>query len=63
MVIYNELYNIITQYVYGNPETLDSFQTLVATEMATVGSVVVVALPLICVLWLTKFVLSIGWRW
>lgn len=63
MVIYNELFNIIREYVYGNPETLDSFQTLVATEMATIGSFVVVALPLIAIFWLIKFVFSVGRGW
>ena len=62
MVIYNELYNIIVEYIYGNPETLDSFQSLVATEVATVGSVVLVALPLICVFWLVHYMFTIGRR-
>lgn len=62
MIIYDELYNIIVQYVYGNPDTLDSFQTLVATEVATVGSLFMVALPLICIFWVTHYVFSLGRR-
>ena len=63
MAIYNELFNIIREFVYGNPESLDSFQTLVATEMATIGSSVVVGLPLIAIFWLVKFVFSVGRGW
>lgn len=58
MVIFNEFYNIIVQYIYGNPETLDCFQTLVATEMATIASFVLLALPVICIFWLVKWIFS-----
>lgn len=62
MPIYQNLYNIIIQYVYGT-EVLDNFQQLVATEIATIGSLLMVALPVVCILWITKSVLSLTSRW
>lgn len=63
MPIYNSLYDIIVTYFYGNLEPLTSWQELVATEIATLGSCVIAATPIILVLWLAKGLFSLGKRW
>lgn len=54
---YYEIYNIIVQYIYGGAE-LNSFQELVATEVATIGSMVAAAFPVIVVLWIAKQIIN-----
>lgn len=47
MGIYQNLYNLIVQYVYGNNVPADG--ELIATLIATAGSIFVVALPFLVV--------------
>lgn len=49
MGIYQELYNLIEQYIYGNPEVMTEHMDLVCTFIATAGSLFVVALPFLLV--------------
>lgn len=42
--MYQECFNLIVQYIYGGA-VLDTFQTMVCTELATVMSILTVALP------------------
>lgn len=49
MGIYQNLYALIEQYIYGNA-TLTPDMQLVATFIATAGSLFVVALPF-CLVW------------
>lgn len=57
MGIYQELYNLIQQYIYGGVE-LTSHMDLVATLVATAGSLFVIAIPFIVV---KRFVNMLGW--
>lgn len=61
MVIYDEFYNIIHTYIYGGVD-LNSFQELVATEVATIASLFLVALPIAVVFCGLKWVFSLGRR-
>lgn len=56
--IYDGFYDLIVEYVYGSPAELDTTQKLCATFFATCGSFVLVALPLVLVIWIAKFLLS-----
>lgn len=56
---YYEIYDIIVQYIYGG-QALNSYQELVTTQIATIGSMVAAALPVIIVLWVAKQIVS--WR-
>lgn len=49
MGIYQELYNLLIQYIYGNPSVLTEHMDLTATILATCGAVFVVALPFLVV--------------
>lgn len=55
---YYDIYNIIVQYIYGGQE-LNSFQELITTQVATIGSMVAAAAPVIVILWVAKWVLSL----
>lgn len=61
MVIYDEFYNIIHTYIYGGGD-LNSFQELVATEVSTIASLFLVALPIAVVFYGLKWVFSLGRR-
>lgn len=43
--MYQECFDLIVQYVYGNPEVLTTYQELVVTNLATYLSVFMVAVP------------------
>ena len=47
--MYFELFKLLQTYLYGSDVVLDEFQTLVLTEMATIGVVFVAALPFMLV--------------
>lgn len=48
MIIYNEFYNILEQYIFGTI-TKGSYQELVAILVSTIASLFVVALPIVLV--------------
>lgn len=43
--MYNQIYAIIVQYIYENPEVLTPYQELVATQVATAMALTCVVLP------------------
>lgn len=45
MNIYNNLYTLIEQYVFGNAIVTGSNQELIATLVATFGTLFVIAIP------------------
>lgn len=45
MNIYNNLYSLIEQYVFGNAIVTGSNQELIATLVATFGTLFVIAIP------------------
>ena len=47
--MYYQLFTILQTYIYGADVVLDEYQTLVLTNMATIGTVFIVALPFILV--------------
>ena len=60
MGIYQNLFELIKMYIYGGVELTPSME-LTATLISTLGSVFLVALPFILVLWVCKLVIG-GWR-
>lgn len=54
MSIYQSIYDIIVQHIYGNPEVLTADMSLVTTLMATLGSVFCFAVPFIVVFWIIR---------
>lgn len=46
MNIYNDFYNIIAEYIYGG-EALTPYMELVATSAATIGSLLLLAIPFV----------------
>lgn len=60
MGIYQELYTLIQQYIYGGVE-LTADMSLICTLVATMGAIFVVALPFIVVLFIIKLILG-GWQ-
>lgn len=58
MIIYDSIYSILNQYIYGNPDVLSAFQELTLVELSTVFSVFVCSLPIITVFALLKFFLN-----
>ena len=49
MNIYQALYDLVNQYVYGNSIVVGSHQDLVAVFIATCGCIFLVALPFLLV--------------
>lgn len=47
--MYQEFYELIQQYIFGNPETMTAHMDLVATACATIGVVFLMSLPFIIV--------------
>ena len=43
--MYNQIYAIIVQYIYENPEALTPYQELVATQLATFMALTCIVLP------------------
>ena len=43
--MYNQIFAIIVQYIYENPEALTPYQELVATQVATAMALTCVVLP------------------
>lgn len=62
MGIYYEIFEILSEFIYGAGATLDNFQTLIITEAATVFSMAAAALPLIVVFWIARAVVSLAER-
>lgn len=60
MGIYQNLFELIKTYIYGGVELTPSME-LTATLISTLGSVFLVALPFILVLWVCKLVIG-GWK-
>lgn len=58
MSIYQNLYDLIVQYVYNNA-TLDQFQELVTTFYATTLTFLMISLPFIVIFWVVRMVF---WR-
>lgn len=57
--LYDSAYQLIVQFIYGN-SVLTADQTLVATALATMASLAVVAVPFFVVYSVMKFIF--GWR-
>ncbi len=53
--MYYELFALLQQYIYGAEVVLDEYQTLVLTNLATIGSLFVVAIPFIVVWRVIRF--------
>lgn len=49
--MYYELFNLLHTHLYGADVVLDEFQTLVLTELSTIGILFLAALPFL-VVWL-----------
>lgn len=49
MGIYQELYNLIAQFIYGSGTQLTEHMDLTTTLLATAGSVFIIALPFLIV--------------
>lgn len=47
--IYQGLYNLIATYIYGGEIIANSYQDLVAVNIATIGSLLVASIPFIVV--------------
>lgn len=60
MGIYQNLFEIIETYIYGGVE-LTADMNLIATLIATIGSVFIIAIPFIIVFFIIKFITG-GWR-
>lgn len=43
--MYNQIYDIIVQFIYENPEVLTPYEELVCTQVSTFMSLLVIALP------------------
>lgn len=54
MSVYQSIFDIITTHIYGNPEVLTSDMTLIATLMASIGSVFVFSVPFLVIFWLLR---------
>lgn len=63
MIIYDTLYELLNTYIYGSPDVLTAFQELTLTNLSTIGSVFVCALPILTVYWLFRMVSTLGNRW
>ena len=57
--LYDSAYQLIVQFVYGNA-VLTADQTLVATCLATLAALAVIAVPFFVVYSVMKFIF--GWR-
>lgn len=57
--LYDSAYQLIVQFIYGN-SVLTADQTLVATILATMAALAVVAVPFFVVYSVMKFIF--GWR-
>lgn len=54
--MYNTIYELITQFLYGSAPLADSYEHLIAVGLSGVLSVAMVLLPFIVVAWLFR-----GW--
>lgn len=55
MVLFDSIYSILNQYIFGSPEVLSSFQELALTEMSLAFSVLACSMPLVVIYMLLKF--------
>lgn len=53
MIIYNELYTILADAIYGNGAILDTYQSFVLTQIATYLSYGLLLLPVVALLVIT----------
>lgn len=53
MIIYNELYTILSDALYGAGATLDTYQTFVLTQISTYLSYALLLLPVIALVVIT----------
>ena len=53
--MYYELFSLLQQYIYGSDVVLDQYQTLVLTNLATIGSLFVVVIPFVVVWRVIRF--------
>lgn len=60
MGIYQELFNIIHQYIYGGVE-LTAHMDLICVLCATMGSIFIISIPFIVVYLVIKFITG-AWR-
>lgn len=58
MNIYNNLYTLIEQYVFGNAIAVGSNQELIATLVATFGTLFVIAIPFALVWKVIKLIMG-----
>lgn len=55
--MYQNLYDLINQYIFNGAVVAESYTDLVCTLAATIGCGALVALPFVMVYWLCKFIL------
>lgn len=48
--MYYQIYSILVEHIYGNPETLTAFQELTCTQVSTCLCLIAVCLPLFAAL-------------
>lgn len=60
MGIYQQCYDLVQTYIYGGAE-LTADMSLVATEISTIASIFLFALPFLVVLLVLKLILG-GWK-
>lgn len=53
MIIYNEIYTILSEAIYGAGATLDTYQSFVLTQISTYLSYGLLLLPIIALLVIT----------
>lgn len=53
MIIYNDLYTILSEALYGSEAVLDTYQSFVLTQIATYLSYGLLLLPVIALIVLT----------
>ena len=47
--MYYQLFSLLQTYIYGADVVLDEYQTLVLTNVATIGRLFIIALPFVLV--------------
>lgn len=56
--MYYDIYNLLLQHIYGNPEILTADMNLVLTLCATIGSLFVISVPFMIVWKVIKVICS-----
>ena len=54
--MYEQIYSILVEYIYGNPIALSAYQELTCTQISTMMCLVCVLLPFFAALLICKWV-------